>query len=74
MLLFTFNATILRQSNYKCRCYYVLTSMKKEVIHLTSFQMAEGGGFEPPNGFPLPVFKTGAFSQLDHLSNLSRAA
>ena len=31
--------------------------------------MAEGVGFEPTEGYkPPPVFKTGAFSQLDHPS------
>ena len=33
--------------------------------------MAEGVGFEPTEGYkPPPVFKTGAFSQLDHPSSL----
>ncbi len=27
------------------------------------FLMAEAVGFEPTNGFPLPVFKTGAFNR-----------
>jgi hypothetical protein len=30
--------------------------------------MAERVGFEPTGAYTPPVFKTGAFSQLDHLS------
>ena len=31
--------------------------------------MAERVGFEPTVGYPTPVFKTGTFGQLSHLSN-----
>ena len=32
--------------------------------------MAERVGFEPTEGCPSPVFKTGAFDQLSHLSKI----
>ena len=42
---------------------------KKEAPKGTSlFCMAERVGFEPTEGRPSPVFKTGAFDQLSHLS------
>ena len=34
----------------------------------SSLHMAEGGGFEPTEGCPSPVFKTGTFGQLSHPS------
>lgn len=40
-----------------------------QVTDLTVY-LAERVGFEPTVGCPTPVFKTGTFGQLSHLSNL----
>ena len=45
-----------------------LSAKKKKTSKWMSFLLAERVGFEPTDAFTSPVFKTGAFNQLDHLS------